>query len=106
LVVPLLTCEAVVAETCFLLGRDRGAALAMLEAGSIQLAFGLHEHVAAVRRLLEKYSDVPMALADACLVRMVELRPGPVVTLDHDFLLYRAHGRRRLDLVAPFAGSI
>lgn len=100
--VPLLTCEPVVAETCFLLGNHRASALAMLEAGAIRLAFDLQDELVPTRRLVEKYSDVPMALADACLVRMAELERGLVVTLDEDFLVYRTHGRRRLDVVAPF----
>jgi uncharacterized protein len=43
-----------------------------------------------------------MALADACLVRMSELRSAVVVmTLDGDFRLYRRHGRQAIPVVLP-----
>jgi uncharacterized protein len=43
-----------------------------------------------------------MALADACLVRMSELRSTVVVmTLDGDFRLYRRHGRQAIPVVLP-----
>ena len=42
-----------------------------------------------------------MSLADACLVRLAETTGLPICTLDHDFSIYRAHGRRNLSLIAP-----
>ena len=30
-----------------------------------------------VLNLLEKYADVPMSIADACLVRLTEILPAP-----------------------------
>jgi hypothetical protein len=48
-----------------------------------------------VLNLLQKYSDVPMSLADACLVRMTETLPDPVIlTTDSDFRIYRRHSRQ------------
>jgi len=35
-------------------------------------AFHLSESTAAVLKLMQKYADVPMSFADACLVRMTE----------------------------------
>ena len=99
--VPLLTCEAVVAETCYLLGSRRGLAMEMLSDGLVQIAFRLEDHVKPVHALMAKYADVPISFADACLVRMAELGGGPVVTLDRDFLVYRAHRRRRIPLLSP-----
>jgi predicted nucleic acid-binding protein len=47
-----------------------------------------------VLKLMQKYTDVPMSLADACLVRMPETLPDPIIlTTDADFRLYRRHSR-------------
>lgn len=47
------------------------------------------------RKLMEKYSRVPMSLADASLVALAELRGiNRIFTLDSDFDLYRIGGRR------------
>ena len=57
---------------------------------------------AAVSRLLSKYADRPMSLADACLVRLAELNDrASVLTIDGDFAVYRKHGRRVIPLIAP-----
>lgn len=103
---PLLSCEAVVAETCFLLKRsgfDPARALQLIERGVIQIPMRLDEHIAPVRALFERYDNVPASLADACLVRMSELYdPCRVVTLDSDFHIYRRHGRKTIPLLTPF----
>lgn len=102
---PFLTCEAVVAETCFLLARagfDPGRALALMERGVVRIAMTLGEELAAVRSLFERYGNVPASLADACLIRMSELHePCRVVTLDSDFHVYRRHGRKVIPLLRP-----
>ena len=102
---PLLTCEAVVAETCFLLARggfDPGKALQLIERGVVQLAMHLDEEITTVRALFERYDNVPASLADACLIRMSELfDPSRVLTLDSDFRIYRRHGRKTIPLLTP-----
>jgi predicted nucleic acid-binding protein len=102
---PFLTCEAVVAETCFLLARsgfDPSKALALIERGVVRIAMSLTDQVASVRSLYERYDNVPASLADACLVRMSELHePCRVVTLDSDFLIYRRHGRKTIPVLTP-----
>lgn len=102
---PFLTCEAVVAETCFLLSRagfDSSRALALVERGVVRIAMSLAEQVAAVRALFERYDKVPASLADACLVRMSELyEPSRVLTLDSDFMIYRRHGRKVIPVLSP-----
>lgn len=51
---------------------------------------------------MQKYTDVPMSLADACLVRMTEIHPEPMIlTTDSDFDIYRRHGRRIVPCVMP-----
>lgn len=87
--VPLLTCEAVVAEALYLLRSLRPAQekiLEWIEGGVLVCPFVLADEVAQVRSLWRKYADVPMSLADACLVRMSEKHDHHhVSTLDRDF---------------------
>ena len=102
---PLLTCEAVVAETCFLLargGHDPAKALALVSRGVVRLGMSLGEEIASVQALFERYGNVPASLADACLVRMSELyEHSRVFTLDSDFHIYRRHGRKVIALLRP-----
>ena len=54
------------------------------------------------RALLRKYADVPMSVADACLVRMAEVTAhSTVLTLDRGFRVYRKHGRQVIPLLMP-----
>ena len=102
---PFLTCESVLAEACFLLAGKPGGLPLLFELlcrGMISLPFRLEDHAEAVAKLIEKYSNIPMSLADACLARMSELFPsGQVFTCDGDFRLYRKHGRQVIPLIAP-----
>lgn len=102
---PFLTCEAVVAETCFLLTRagfDPAKALAMIERGVVRVAMSLAEQATPVRILLGRYDNVPTSLADACLIRISELHePCRILTLDNDFHIYRRHGRKVIPLLNP-----
>ena len=103
---PFLTCEAVVAETCFLLARhgfDPARALAFIERGVVKVALPLGEHIGPVRALFERYENGPASLADACLIRLSELfDPCRVITLDRDFLVYRRHGRKVVPTLSPW----
>jgi predicted nucleic acid-binding protein len=102
----MLTCEAVLAEAAYLLQEHAGLApeklLALFERGIISVPFRLEEHAAPVARLLERYSDQQMQLADACIVRMSELkRDCRVFTLDKQrFRVYRRFERQVIPLVA------
>jgi len=102
---PMLTCEAVVSEACFLLaGTNKGSDLVMqlIQRKIISISFRLNENIQPVRKLLAKYRSVPMSLADACLVRMSELdQSSQVFTLDSDFKLYRKDGRRIIPTIMP-----
>lgn len=102
---PFLTCEAVVAETCFLLARsgfDPSKALALTERGVVRVAMSLADQAPAVRALFERYDKVPASLADACLIRISELHePCRVLTLDSDFQIYRRHGRKVIPVLTP-----
>ncbi len=102
---PVLTCEAVLTEACFLLRKSPGGPAAVLELVSrsvVTVAYDVEADVEALSRLMTRYADVPMSLADACLVRMVERQPdAAVLTLDRDFRVYRSHGRRVIPALMP-----
>jgi predicted nucleic acid-binding protein len=102
---PLLTCEAVLTEATFLLARvgaDPGMIVHLITAGLLTIVPLFDENAEAITRLLRRYANVPMSLADACLVRIVERTPhASVFTLDSDFQIYRQKGRRRIPLIAP-----
>ena len=104
---PFVTCEPVLTEACFLVarnGQQPTRVLDFLTRGAIRIGFELHDELAAVRALMERYANVPMSLADACLVRLAEITKLPICTFDSDFEVYRAHGRRGLDLIMPPGG--
>ena len=102
---PLVTCEAVVAEAAFLLRDiDKGgrALMTLLARQALHLHFRLSEEHEQVAKLMAKYADVPMSLADACLVRMSEIIPrATVLTFDSDFRVYRRSGRQVVPVVMP-----
>jgi predicted nucleic acid-binding protein len=93
IVPPMLTCEAVVAEACFLLSSTTTGAdsvMQMIERNVIAISFRLDDNLQPVKKLLAKYRSVPMSLADACLIRMSELKPNSqILSLDSDFNRYR-----------------
>jgi uncharacterized protein len=105
IVPPLLTCEPVLAEACFLARRiDRGPSvvLELFERDVARLHFNVAENFTEVTSLMDRYANVPMALADACLVRMAELVADcTLLTLDGDFRIYRRHKRQAIPLLIP-----
>jgi predicted nucleic acid-binding protein len=102
---PLLSCEAVVAETCFLLKRsgfDPSLPLQFIERGVVQLPFVLQEQIGSISSLFKRYENVPASLADAALIRLAEINDSPLlITTDSDFHIYRRHGRQTIPLVTP-----
>ena len=103
---PLLTCDAVLTETCFLL-RSHPVAFRYLETfltkkliiSSVASDLSVHH----VFNLMATYRNVPMSFADACLVCMIENHPGSTLfTLDSDFTIYRQQRHRLIPLIAPF----
>jgi uncharacterized protein len=102
---PLLSCEAVISEACFLL-ESVPSALGQIEAylqrGIIKLDFSLKDKIRPLFSLMKKYADVPMSLADACLVSLAEANPGCLIfTLDSDFKFYRFPSRRLIPVLMP-----
>jgi uncharacterized protein len=100
-----ITCEAVLTESAHLLRRTRvspDSLLELIERGILLAPFRIESEVAALRPLLARYRNVPMSLADACLVRLSELYENCVVfTLDSDFNVYRRFGRRTIPVLLP-----
>ncbi len=109
IVPPMWTCEAVISEACFLLRRQANGARHILELllrKVIQIPFRMTDQVASLADLLQKYEDVPMSLADACLVRMAELLDASsIFTLDDHFTIYRKNKRQTIPLLLPTSGS-
>lgn len=101
----VLTCDAVVSEALFLLKRARlkvDGLFGFVESGFLRSEFDLHAEYRHVRDLMKRYGDRPMSFADACLVRMAELRPeASIWTSDSDFRFYRKNRRQTLSLVMP-----
>ena len=103
---PVLVCEPVVTEASYLARRlgpgAQDAILDFCQRGVVELSFRLAEEMSAVARLLNKYRDVPMSLADGCIVRMAEQHPrGVVFTLDSGFAIYRKNKRQRIPILTP-----
>ena len=100
---PWRTCEAVLSEAFHLLGARGAPGLgALLRRRALLAAFDLDNDVESVLKLLDKYANIPMTLADACLVRMTEMLPDPIVlTTDSDFRIYRRHSRQIVPCAMP-----
>jgi predicted nucleic acid-binding protein len=97
------TCEAVLSEAFHLLGKPGLSSLsALVRRQALMVSFGLVDHLTPVLALLRKYANLPMSFADACLVRMTETLPDPLLlTTDGDFQIYRRHGRQVVPCVMP-----
>lgn len=109
LTAPLVTCEAVIAESCYLLRGVPGAAEAILEnvaAGTFQLPFQLSSSAPQIQRILRKYRDREVDLADACLIHLAgELHTPDILTLDSDFEIYRWGRHKPFQLLIPLRAS-
>jgi predicted nucleic acid-binding protein len=99
---PLLTCEAVLAETIFQV-RSVAEVFGLVQFGLLKLAFDLRGNINEVIDLAERYQDRNPDLADLCLIRMSELYQSlPVLTVDEKgFRAYRRNGREVIPIVCP-----
>jgi uncharacterized protein len=102
LTLPVLTCEAVLAEAAFRLENTR-AILEMLESGVLKTAFRLEEHANRIAGLADTYQDRKPDLADLCLIRMSEIfRRHTILTVDHDdFVVYRRNRSEEIPFLSP-----
>ena len=100
---PWSTCGAALSEAFDLLGvRGVPALSALLRRRALRVAFALAHDLEPVLKLMHKYADIPMSVADACLVRMTETLPDPVIlTTDADFRIYRRHSRHVVPCLTP-----
>lgn len=102
---PFITCEAVIAESCHLLREVTGASQRILHNirdGILKLPYRLTDRTGEVEALIKKYADVPMSLADACLVDLAtQTGTGRILTLDSDFRIYRWGSNRAFELLIP-----
>jgi predicted nucleic acid-binding protein len=102
---PLLTCEPVLTEACFLIQRAGGKPADLIRKVAqrgLEIGVDLAEDAAGVESLMHRYADTPMSLADACLVRLTERFPEcRLFTLDSDFEHYRRNGRQVIPLLSP-----
>jgi len=99
---PFFSCPEAMAEAAALTSQPL-AIVEMIASKEIVLDFDLGEQATGVLRLLKKYANMQMDLADSCIVRMTELsRDCRVITVDRrDFSVYRRNGRDLIPLVAP-----
>ena len=102
---PVYTCESVISEACFLLRDIEGGPVAvaeLVERNLVVIDFDLAAEIQAVKELMSRYANIPMSLADACLVRMAEItKKSQVITLDQDFNVYRRFGRQQVPVLMP-----
>lgn len=102
---PMLTCEPVITESTHLManfGQSPEPIWQFLRRGVLKLSFNLATEFESIATLMRRYGDVPMDLADACLVRMSELHPSArILTVDSDFTFYRRFGRQVIPLITP-----
>lgn len=100
---PWRTCEPALSDAFHLLGAPGATQLtALLARRALIGGFQIDENMADVVKLLQRYADIPMSLADACLVRMTEILSDPtLLTTNPDFRIYRRHGRQAIPCLLP-----
>jgi predicted nucleic acid-binding protein len=97
----IFSSEAVLTEVLFLLNfssKAQSAAIDFVLSGAIDLVPSSLESLKRVKKLMEKYKDIPMDYADATLVSIAEdLSIKEVVTFDvKDFGIYRLSSKHPL----------
>lgn len=97
----LTTCEAVIAETEYLVPGSGPFLMEMVDRGTLQIASLLPKETRHLAALMKKYAG--MQFADACVVRLSEILPNAVVytTDKKDFSIYRRHGREAIKAMTP-----
>lgn len=105
---PFFTCEPVLTESFFLMSRIPNGhgvekLIELLETQHIRIKNVYQNHQTSVHRLIQNYSNVPMSLADACLVQMaLNTERASVFSLDSDFQIYRLPNGNAISLISPF----
>jgi predicted nucleic acid-binding protein len=101
---PFRCCEAVVAEACFLMREVHAAGPAAVVAlgarGVYNIAISAESYWTSIEALLKKYSDRPISLADACLIRCAEIhQEARILTFDGDFRVYRWSRNKKFEIL-------
>lgn len=99
---PLLTCEAVLAETAFHL-QNSALVLDLVHEGLVVPALDVLEQLSPLAQLAARFADRKPDLADLCLVRLSELYPKhKLITIDvEDFRIYRRNRNEIIPLLLP-----
>lgn len=102
---PLVTTWPAFTEAMYLLGDAGGwaaqkALWQMRTTGRLEVSELEAEQIRRSEKLMEKYSDRPMDLADATIVALAEKRAlRRIFSLDADFHIYRFRERQHFDVV-------
>lgn len=101
---PLLTTWPPMTEAMYLLEFSRPAQHALLqfvERGAVSVCHLNADDLPAIRKLMDKYEDLPMDFADATLVHLANREnTRAVFTLDRrDFSVYRTQRGRTFEIV-------
>lgn len=102
---PFRTCEAVVAEACFLMRKVHvhgpAEVVSLLARGLYNIAISVEDEAAQIETVLKKYATRPISLADACLIRCAEIhREARIFTFDGDFVVYRWARTRKFEILS------
>jgi len=104
---PLVTCEAVIAESCYLLRSVKGAPQAILQnvaSGVFQIPLPIASYADEASRIVSKYQRRDTDLADACLIHLAEaFQTGEILTMDRDFEFYRWSRNKPFHLIIAMA---
>ncbi|VAW35446.1 hypothetical protein MNBD_GAMMA01-511 [hydrothermal vent metagenome] len=94
----LVTSLASITETLHLLGFNRHAQTDFLEwvhAGAVTIENIDNYDLLDIKQMMQKYSDLPMDFADACLVYLGNKHKiDSVATIDRDFDIYRLRDKK------------
>jgi predicted nucleic acid-binding protein len=99
--IALTTCEAVLAETEYLVPGSGPDLMEMVRRGTLQIVALLPVESDALASLMKRYPK--MQFADACVVRLSEiLKDSVVYTTDkRDFSIYRRRRNQLIKTVTP-----
>lgn len=100
---PWLTAESVLSELTWLLrrnGRRMTLVNRIVASGMVEVVPLFPACADDIAELMARYENVPMSLADACLVKLSELHAdAALLTFDSDFRIYRRFQREPVPLV-------
>ena len=97
----LTTCEAVIAETEYLVPGSGPLLMEMVRRGTLRIVPLLPAEAEAIGVIMKRYPK--MQFADACVVRLSETIADSVVytTDKRDFSIYRRHRTQAIKTVTP-----